>query len=80
MTESANNSRWGLLGIAGALGLCCVGTAALAGGAAIAGSTTAATTAVSGTTGGLAGILVTGLATALPLFIIGLVLRRRADQ
>lgn len=80
MLESADSSRWGFLGIVGALGLCCAGTAALAGGAAIAGSTTAATTAVSGTTGGLAGVLVSGLTTALPLFIIGLVLRRRADQ
>ena len=80
MAESADNSRWGFLGIAGVLGLCCAGTAALAGGAAIVGSTTAATTAVSGTIGGLAGVLVSGLATVLPLFIIGLVIRRRADQ
>lgn len=80
MGSSADGSPWGLLGLAGALGLCCIGTATLAGGAAVAGGTAAGATAVSGTVGGLGGILVTALATALPLFVIGLVLRRRRRQ
>lgn len=80
MADFADKSRRGLLGIAGALGLCCAGTAALAGGAAVTGSTAAATAAMSGTTGSLASLLVIGLATALPLFIVGLVLRRGVDR
>lgn len=80
MGSSADESPWGLLGLAGVLGLCCLGTAALAGGAAVAGGTAAGATAVSGATGGLGGILVTALVTALPLVITGLVLRRRARQ
>lgn len=80
MDSSADGSPWGFLGLAGALGLCCIGTATLAGGAAVAGGTAAGATAVSGTVGGLGGILVTALATALPLFVIGLVLRRRRRQ
>lgn len=80
MGSSADGSSWGILGLAGALGLCCVGTASLAGGAAVAGGTAAGATAVSGTAGGLGGILVTVLATALPLVVIGLVLRRRGRQ
>jgi len=80
MGSSADGSPWGLLGLAGALGLCCIGTATLVGGAAVAGGTAAGATAVSGAVGGLGGILVTALATALPLFVIGLVLRRRGRQ
>ena len=77
MASSADGSPWGLLGVAGALSLCCIGTATLAGGAAVAGGTAAGATAVSGAVGGLGGILVTALVTALPLFVIGLVLRQR---
>lgn len=80
MGSSAEGSSWGLLGLVGALGLCCVGTASLAGGAAVAGGTAAGATAVSDAVGGLEGILVTALATALPLVVIGLVLRRRGRQ
>lgn len=80
MGSSADGSPWGLLGLAGALSLCCIGTATLAGGAAVAGGTAAGVTAVSGVAGGLGGILVTALVTALPLLVIGLVLRRRGRQ
>jgi hypothetical protein len=80
MGSSADGSPWGLLGLAGALSLCCIGTATLAGGGAVAGGTAAGATAVSGAVGGLGGTLVTALATALPLFVIGLVLRRRRRQ
>ncbi|UPV76967.1 hypothetical protein M0R89_22195 (plasmid) [Halorussus limi] len=80
MGFSADGSPWGLLGLAGALSLCCIGTAALAGGAAVAGGTAAGATAVSGPASGLGGILVTALVTALPLVVIGLVLRRRERQ
>lgn len=80
MGSSADGSPWGLLGLAGALSLCCIGIATLAGGAAVAGGTAAGATAVSGAAGGLGGILVTALVTALPLFVIGLVLRRRGRQ
>lgn len=80
MPESSSDSRstWGLLGIVGALSFCCVGTSTLAGGAAIAGSSAAGATAASG--GSLGGMLVTGLATALPLFVAGVVLRWRTNQ
>lgn len=81
MAESSDNaqSRWGLLGFAGVLGLCCLGTVTLAGGAAIAGSSVAGVTTVGGGVGGFSGILATGLATALPLLVIGLILRWRTD-
>jgi hypothetical protein len=77
MVDLPDWSAWGFLGVAGALGLCCVGTVTIAGGAAVAGGTVAATNAVSGGANGLGGALISGLATALPLFVIGLVLRRR---
>jgi hypothetical protein len=80
MGPSADGSPWGILGLAGALSLCCIGTATLAGGAAVAGGTAAGATAVSGAVGGLGGILVTALATALPLLVIGLLFRRRGRQ
>lgn len=79
MTESTDGARWATLGLAGVLGICCLGTAALAGGALVAGSTAGAT-AASDTIGSLGGILVTGLATALPLVAVGFVLRRRARR
>lgn len=79
MTESTDGPQWATLGLAGVLGLCCVGTAGLAGGALVAGGTAGATVA-SGAAAGLGSILVTGLATALPLVAIGLVLRRRARR
>lgn len=81
MLESSDDaqSTWGMLGLAGELGLCRAGTATLAGGAAIAEGSTVGVTVVSGGVG-LGGILSTGLATALPLFVIGLILRWRTNQ
>jgi hypothetical protein len=79
MSES-DGSRWGFLALVGAMGFCCIGTAALVGGAALAGGSAAGVTAVSGTAGGLGGIIVSGLATALPLLAIGLFLRHRAQN
>ena len=81
MLESSDDVQptWGMLGLSGALGLCCVGTAALAGGATFTGGSVAGVTAVGGVSS-IVGILATGLATALPLFVIGLVLRWRTNQ
>lgn len=77
MPESADNaqSMRGLLGLAGALDLCCLGTAALAGGAVFTGVSVTGVTAMSGGMSSPVGILAIGLATALPLFAIGLILR-----
>lgn len=80
MADSSDGSLWSLFGLAGALGLCCTGTATLTGGAAIAGGTAAATAAGSGAAGGLGGILVSGIVTVFPLFIIGIILRRRGQE
>lgn len=77
MSPSGDGSSWGLLGFAGAISLCCIGLATLAGGAAVAGGTAGGATAVSGAAGGLGGILVASLATALPLLVIGVILRQR---
>jgi hypothetical protein len=76
MSES-DGSPWGVLALAGVLGFCCLGTAALVGGASLAGGGAAGVTAVSGTAGGLGGIIVSGLVTALLLLAIGLFLRHR---
>lgn len=80
MPESDAERPWDVLGIAGVPGVCCIGTTALAGGAALAGGRAADMTATSGTTGGLAGITVAGFATALPLLVLGLFLRQRAQN
>lgn len=80
MGSSVDGSPWGLLGFSGALGLCCVGMASLAGGAAVAGGSAAGATVLSGSAGGLGGILVTALITGLPLIAIGLVLRWRSTD
>ncbi len=77
MAPSGDGSAWGLLGVAGAISLCCIGLATLAGGAAVAGGTAAGATAARGTSGGLGGILATVFATALPLLVIGVIVRRR---
>lgn len=79
MSES-DGSQLGILALAGALGFCCIGTAAFVGGTALAGGSAAGVTAASGTAGGLGGIIVTGLATALPLLAIGLFIRHRAQN
>lgn len=76
--DGENDGRWGILALAGVLGICCVSLGALAGGAAVVGGTAAGVTAATGLIDSLGGLLVTGLATALPLLVIGLFLRRRA--
>jgi hypothetical protein len=76
MSES-DGSQWGILALAGAVGVCCLGTAALVGGATVAGGSAAGVVAVRGTVGGLGGLLVTALATALPLLVIGITVRQR---
>jgi hypothetical protein len=80
MAEADEGSRWGILVLAGACGLCCVSIAALAGGAAIAGGTAAGVTAASGAIQSLGGLFVTAIATAVPLLVLGLFLRKRARQ
>lgn len=77
--DTEEGGKWGFLALVGAMSFCCVGLLALAGGAAVTGGTAAGVTAATGV-GGLGGILVTGLATALPLLVIGLFLRRRAQN
>lgn len=80
MSGADGGSRWAILGLAGVCGLCCVSLAGLSGGAAIAGGAAAGGTAASGAAGSVGGFLLTGLATAFPLFVIGLVLRYRARR
>lgn len=75
-----DDSRWGFLALAGALSVCCLSTAALVGGAVVAGGSAAGVTAVNRTAGGVGGLLVTALATALPLLVIGHILRRRVQS
>lgn len=69
-----------MLGVGGVLAVCCVGAAALAGGAAVTGGAAATTAAMSSYAGGLGGLLISGLATVLPLFVIGIVHRRMAQD
>lgn len=78
MAESEEGSQWGILALAGVCGLYCVSFAGLAGGAALVGGATAGVGAASGAVRSLGGLLVTGLATALPLLVLGLVLCHRA--
>lgn len=78
MSSKGDGSGWGVLAIAGVCGLCCVTLASLAGGAAVAGGVTAGMTAATAAIDSVGGLLVVGLATALPLFVIGLLFRRRA--
>lgn len=78
-SSTEGSSQWGILAIAGICGLCCVSLAALGGGAAVAGGTAVGVTTAGGVIGSLGGALVVGLATALPLFLIGLFLRRRSS-
>ena len=78
MPSKDDGSRWGVLAIAGVCGLCCITLVALAGGAAVTGGVAAGVAAASGAIGSLSGLLVVGLATALALFVIGLLFRRRA--
>lgn len=78
MLEGDGESQWGVLALAGACGVCCIGLAALGGGAALAGGTAIGVTATSGVVRSFGGLVVTGLATAVPLLVLGLFLRRRA--
>lgn len=80
MTEGTSGSRWGLLALAGVCGICCVSLGALLGGAALAGGAAAGVTAASGTVRSLGGVVVTGVATAVPLLVIGILLRYTARR
>ncbi len=51
MDSSVDGSPWGLLGLVGTLSLCCIGTASLAGGPAIAGGSAAGATTINGAAG-----------------------------
>ena len=73
---SDDQSTWLPLGLAGLLGLCCVGLASPAGGAAVTGGVAGATVAATGLRS-LGSVLITGLATALPLAVIGLFIHWR---
>lgn len=76
---SEPGSRWSVLGIAGVAGLCCIGVTSLLGGAALVGGTAAGVTAAGGTVTTVAGAAVVALATALPLVVLGLAIRWRAN-
>ena len=76
MAEDTGESRWGVVTIAGVCGICCVG--AIFGGAAVAGGTAIGVTATSGAVRSLGGLFVTGIATVVPLLVVGLVLRNGA--
>lgn len=80
MSESTDTNRWGVLGIAGVLSLCCLGATTLAGGAALTGGSIASATVVNGAVGGIGELLVTGLATALPLLVIGIAIHYRISH
>lgn len=77
MTGTDDGSRWGILAIAGACGVCCISLGALFGGATLAGGAAAGVTATSGVVRSFGGAAVTAIATAAPLLVIGLVLRYR---
>ena len=78
MPEETGGARWGLLAYAGICGICCIGLGTLVGGAALAGGTAAGVTAASGAVRSLGGLIVTGIATVVPLIVVGLVLRNVA--
>lgn len=80
MFEQNDDSMWGILVIAGVCGVCCLGLTAIGGGAALAGGTAIGLTATSGLVRSIGGLIATGIATALPLVLIGLFLRRRARK
>jgi len=75
-----STSRWGILALAGVCSLCCIPLAFIAGGAAVTGGASAGVAAVGGAVTSIGGLLVVGLATAIPLFVVGLLLRRRARK
>jgi hypothetical protein len=70
------DSRWSVLALAGVCGLCCVGFGSLALGGVAAGSV-AGVTVADGAIRSLGGLVVTVLATLLPLTVIGLAVRYR---
>jgi hypothetical protein len=73
-----DDSPWGVLTIAGLSGFCCVGLLAFSAGATVTGGTAAGVTAATGAVTSIGGFLVTALASALPILVVGLVLRPRA--
>lgn len=78
MPDTNDDARWGVLTIAGLAGFCCTGLLTLTAGAALSGGAVAGVTAAaSGGVRSLGGLLVTFLATAVPLFVLGLWYRRR---
>ena len=78
MTEDTGGSGWGLLAFAGICGICCISLGTLFGGAALVGGTAAGVTASSGVVQSLGGLVFTGIATAIPLVVLGFILRRKA--
>ena len=73
---SDDQSTWLPLGPSGLLALCCVGLASLLGGAAVTSGVAGTTVATMGFRG-LGDVLITGLATVVPLVVIGLFIRWR---
>jgi hypothetical protein len=72
--------RRSVLALAGVCGLCCVGFGSLALGGAALGGTVVGVTATDGTIRSLRSLLVTGIATAIPLLVIGFLLGRRDGE
>lgn len=77
MSEATDGSKYGILALAGVCGLCCLSLGVITGGAAVAGGAAAGVTVWSGLVQSLGGLVVTVIATALPLVVIGLFLRHR---
>jgi hypothetical protein len=75
-----SSSRWGILTLAGLSSVCCIPLALIAGGATVTGGASAGVTAVGGAVRSIGGLLVVGLATAVPLFVVGVFRRRRARK
>lgn len=73
-------SRSTALGLAAVASLCCLGPAAVAGGAAVTGGATSGALVAGGVVQTLTGALVTALVTAVPLAIAGLLLRWRMSR
>lgn len=72
--------RWDSLAFAGAMGVCCLGTAALIGATAVSAGSAAGVTVGGRPVGGLGGLLVTVVTTGLALLGVGGILRRRGHH
>ena len=72
-----DESFLGALSLVGLLSFCCIGLGAVAGGAAIAGSTAGTTVAIGG--GGVRSTLVSAVVTAIAVMIVALVARWRVN-